>query len=333
MPSIQKLPSGMADILQGNLHGGTYKHFNEPVGGFEVWNGQFETGPSATQVEGWELHPNAGELINRVSTAPWAGGYHMTGQAVAGAPGYIRSLRYFPVNEGRDYYIAMALRGNVAATTIQFGADCYDSAKAYLGRVNAYSAAPDTTWHIRQRDIGPNGDVAWIQGTRYARVVANWNDATVGRWMYVDDVQFGQLKKTYSPLIRLVNDQVTDFVQRTFNTGVYVLYPGSTFNLTLEEPGYAWIEYQLVYHYNNTAVRNQSHYFAIYIDGAADPGLASGWGSSGIARFQAMHIGTRSQNILARGPHTFDLRLLVINPPDNIVCQYLVGDAFYTRAY
>ena len=341
MPTAKRLNAAMADVLMANMNNATYKYMNEPVGDFGVWNGQFETGPGVL-AEGWEFYPEVGGVVQRQDTIGGSAGRWCCegGAAGVGQGGTILGLRYFCIDEFKDYYLAASFLADNAAATVELGMRCYNSGKVLLGDVWGLSAfAPGTQqFDARRLNIGPNGDATWwaAGGTRYARVLIRlqWNAALGNAHTYVDDVQFSQLKKTYSPLIRLVNDQVTNTVEQTFTLAGPTLYPGSALALTLEEPGYIWYKFNLMYHRNTTAVRVLSHYFQVFVDGVAEPAFpASWWGSAVIGILMAMHIGARSQSILSRGLHTIDLRIVLNNPGDNILCRYLVVSAFYVRAY
>ena len=331
----------MADILQGNLHGGTYKHYNEPVGDFGVWNGQFETGPG-TSAEGWEFYPEAGATVQRQRTVGGcAGGWCAEGgQAGVGRGGTLLGLRYFCVDEYKDYYLAASFLADNAAATIYLGMRCYNSNKVLLGDVWGLSAiAPGTQAFVTRRlNIGPNGDETWwgAGGTRYARVLIRlqWNAALGNAHAYVDDVQFGQLKKTYSPLMRLVHEIASDAVERDFTAQAWILYPNSTMTITLEEPGFLWIFYRLLGHRNITAVRLYSHEFAVFIDGVLIPApfFTAAQGSVAIGHYAPLCLAGPSV-VQTRGVHTVDLCVFVVNAGDTIRCQFLSGAVFYVRAY
>ena len=113
-------------------------------------------------------------------------------------------------------------------------------------------------------------------------------------------------------------------------TTAFVLIAGSAITLTLEEPGYIWTWYRAVVVTNN--VYRRSHYnVAIFQDGA-QLGQVAQFGSLNPAFDTTVPVYDRS-NLLAAGPHTMDLRARVMNAGDTATFYFIVGFAFYTRAY
>ena len=319
-----------------------YEHFHEPLGDFGVFNGQFEQGLAGryandlTQgVEGWELGPAAGGTVDRV-TGGLAGNWRLRGgQAGTGGGGSAIGWKYIPVDEDRDYYISAAFIASHVAATVFLQLRCYTAAKAFIADANVVNnVAPGTSWVRYQRNVGPNGDVAFPANTRYVRVrvFLQFNAALTNQWAYVDDVQFGQLKKTYSPLIRLTHDIAADTTLRDFTLQASTLYPGSAITLTLEEPGYIWIAYNILYTYNITAARTASHSVNVFIDGVLIPQpFLGGQIESSQINARTMFAVTGVSVAQAAGIHTMDLRLQVFNAGDTVECRYLTGYAYYTR--
>ncbi len=319
-----------------------YEHYHEPLGDFGVYNGQFEQGLAGRYandltmgVEGWELIPAAGGTVDRVNGG-LAGNWRMRGgQVGTGQGGDIIGWKYIPVDEDRDYYISAAFIASVGTALVRLGAICYNAAKASLGFVSAVpGVAPGTSWVRYQRNIGPNGDAAWPAGTRYCRIRIFLQElgSLTNEWAYVDDVQFGQLKKTYSPLIRFVQGIATDTTTRDFTAQAHTLYPNSGITLTLEEPGYIWIAYNVHYTKNITAIRTLSHVIAVFIDGVLIPvPWLGGQIESSQINACTMFAVTGVSAAQTAGIHTVDLRLLVASAGDTIRCRYLTGYAYYTR--
>lgn len=316
-----------------------YEHYHEPLGDFGVYNGQFEQGLAgryandlAQGVEGWTLLPFAGGTIDRVNGG-LAGNWRLRGgQAGTGQGGTAISWKYIPVDEDRDYYASAAFIANDAAATVFLQAFCYTAAKVFIAAANIVnSVAPGTSWVRYQRNIGPNGDVAWPANTRYVRirVVLQFNGALTGAFAYVDDVQFQQLKKTYSPLIRLVQDVAGDASQN-FTLQAFTIWVNSAITLTLEEQGYIWWAYQFFTH--SDTVRVGGTQMQVFIDGGGQ-GLPVTQGRDVIASRDTHALVGRSDAIEAVGAHTVDVRINVANVGDTVTGGNLVGYAFYTRAF
>ncbi len=319
-----------------------YEHYHEPLGDFGVYNGQFERGLAgryandlAQGVEGWKLTGEGGGSVDRV-TGGLAGNWRLRGgQVGTGRGGSAIGWKYIPVDEDRDYYISAAFMATDVAATVFLQANCYTAAKVLITQaIPVNGATPGASWRRFQRNIGPNGDVAWPANTRYCRVrvFLQNNAALTNVFAYVDDVQFGQLKKTYSPLIRLVQDIAADTTQRDFTAQAWTLYPGSAITLTLEEPGYIWIAYNIHYTYNITAARTQSHFVSVFIDGVQIPApFLGGHIESSQINARTMFAVTGVSVAQTGGAHTVDLRLFVVNAGDTVRCRHLTGYAFYTR--
>ncbi len=316
-----------------------YEHYHEPLGDFGVYNGQFEQGLAGryandlTQgVEGWTLDPAAGGTVDRV-TGGLAGNWRIRGGRVGmGRGGPLVSWKYFPVDEERDYYISAAFIATDVAATVFLQMDCFTAAKALIGTVSAVNnAAPGTSWIRYQRNIGPNGDVAWLANTRYARVriFLQFNAALTNVFAYVDDVQFGQLKKTYSPLIRLVQDVASD-ASEDFDKQVFTLWTNSAITLTLEEPGYIWWAYQFLTR-NLTNPQLDSCEMQVFIDGVGQGLFLIQGHDPGNMRETTALVG-RSDAIETAAAHTIDVRINVRHAGDTVRGSNITGYAFYTRA-
>jgi hypothetical protein len=251
------------------------------------------------------------------------------GNAGTALGGALNSWKYFPIDEDRDYYISAAFITDNAAATVYLGCDCFNAAKGGLGQAYVVNnVASGTSWIRYQRNIGPNGDVAWPAGTRYARLrVFLQGNAAIAAFAYVDDVQFGQLKKTYSPLIRLVNGIASDAAQN-FTAQAFTLWTNSAITLTLEEPGYLWWGYQFDTRCNQ--VRTQAALLQVFIDGAGEK-LALTQGSAAASTRQTNTLVGRSDSALTAAAHTVDVRIWVVNAGDTVSGEHLTGYAFYTR--
>ncbi len=316
-----------------------YEHYHEPLGDFGVYNGQFEQGLAGryandlTQgVEGWSLTLFTGGTIDRVAGG-LAGNWRLRGgQAGTGRGGGATSWKYIPVDEDRDYYASAAFIANDAAATVFLQAFCYTAAKVFIAAANIVNnATPGTSWVRYQRNIGPNGDVAFPANTRYVRigVALQYNVGLTGAFAYADDVQFQQLKKTYSPLIRLVQDVASD-ASHSFNTQVFAVWTNSSITLTLEEPGYIWWAYQFLTR-NTIAARVNSAQMQAFLD-AGGQGLLLAQGHDPINHLETTTLVGRSDAIEAVGAHTVDVRILVTNAGDVVAGSNITGYAFYTRA-
>ncbi|HUV67136.1 MAG TPA: hypothetical protein VMW24_24825 [Sedimentisphaerales bacterium] len=310
------------------------QHIAPPVEGKGICNGDFECGPTREYPLCQDWIPE-NDYVTRV-TGGLSGNWRiMGGQVGTGAGGYVLSDKFQPVDENREYYLTAAFIATDAAATVDFGVYCYDAAKVFIGSIWPLDGwAPGQDWDRRQLDIGPVGDTKWLGGTRYAKVISNLqtNAALTDAWCYIDHVRFHELDKTYSPLIRLMDDWTIDDTLRDFTVGVSI-YPTSTLTLTLEEPGYIWFTYHLSSHRNITNARAFSHTFWPTIGGAAISVYGSTFGQSVVNDYHDLDITGRTQNILARGVYNLDLRIQVMNAADTVQCQYLIGTAFYTRAW
>ncbi len=316
-----------------------YEHYHEPLGDFGVYNGQFEQGlagryanDSKQGVEGWELLPNPDATIDRVAGG-LAGNWRLRGgKAGTGQGGSALGWKYIPVDEDRDYYISAAFITTDVAAAVYLQLNCYTAAKVFIGRASPVNnVAPGTSWVRYQRNVGPHGDDAFPANTRYVRVrvLLQANAALTGQYAYVDDVQFGQLKKTYSPLIRLVQDVASD-ASHSFNTQAFAVWTNSSITLTLEEPGYIWWAYQFLTR-NTIAARVNSAQMQAFLD-AGGQGLLLAQGHDPINHLETTTLVGRSDAIEAVGAHTVDVRILVTNAGDVVAGSNLVGYAFYTRA-
>jgi len=309
-----------------------------PLEGFGLCNGQFECGPTTAfpLCQDWTAENTN---VTRVAGGIAGNWCIRGGQAGLGDGGYILSNEYQPVYENLDYQVDATFWGSDAKSEVALGAYCYDQDKTYIGTVWSITGwLPGITPVPRMTRIGPNGDVAWIQGTRYARIVVDLQtDASLtGNYAYVDDVQFGQMKTTYSPQIRLMEGLAGDTTTRDFTLQAYTLYPNSAITLALEEPGRIWLQYTIIYLMNINNAQSQSHRVAIYLDGAIMQTLARldlRYCSPAANYRQPVVICGVSNAVQAAGNHTVDLRVYVENAGDTIRGTHLRGYAYYTRAY
>jgi len=313
----------------------------EALGDLGVYNGQFELGdpydadnPDPYFPDGWESIVYSGGSLTRV-TGGLAGNYCMKGgQAGTGRGGYLITQRYFPVDADRDYYISAAFKGASANSRVYLGAVCYDANKVQLGSVYAVSAAtPGISWVRYQRRIGPNGDVAWLANTRYARVrVILQHDVTLTNdWAYVDDVQLQQVKPATSSTLHLIDDYVKDVTNRNFTAQAYTQHAGSVLSVTLEEESYLWIFFNATVA-NVSNARSQSFQSKVFIDGVGEPGVNI-CSSPAIFYFMTDNWCIRSQSSYAAGAHTIDYRLYVANAGDTVTVYDLTGAVFAARRY
>ena len=312
-----------------------YEHYHEPLGDFGIYNGQFEQGLAGRYVndanmgvEGWTLATFTDGTMVRVNGG-LAGNWRLRGgQAGTGRGGNAIVWKYIPVDEDRDYYASAAFIANDPAATVFLQAFCYTAAKAFIAAVPIVDGAtPGVSWVRYQRDIGPNGDVAWPANTRYARIRISLQDNRnlTGAFAYVDDVQFQQLKKTYSPLIRLVSGRISNDVTRTFNAGGPVVWAGSAITLTLEELGYIWYEYNGVV-WGDT-INVMAWDIEVFIDGVSDNIIVGG--VPVVSNRTPFSMNQRSTLSYAAGPHTLDVRVT-----DNVGIMQgalIRGSAFYVR--
>jgi len=319
-----------------------FEYLHEPIGDFGVWNGQFEVAEQRSgdlRPEGWEVNADAAGSLIRDSVGACGRWCMRGGRAGVGTGGNIVSLRYIPVYEvsqgGRDYYIACAFSSDNGVGAARLGVHCYNALKVFLFTVWAVTipnVPPGWVWH--QRKIGPNGDVQLPVATRYIRVVIDLQyDSGVADFVYVDDVQFQQMKMAYSPGIRLIGGRISaagagQSVKSALP--IFTLIAGTAITITLEEPGYIWCWYRVMARTN--AVQRGWHFnVAIFLDGA-QLGQPSQFGSNNPSIDFEVPIHDRTTPLTA-GPHTVDLRAGVFNAGDTVQFWYLVGTAFYTRQY
>lgn len=318
-----------------------YEHYHEPLGDFGVFNGQFEQGLAGryandeTQgVEGWFLQPvGAGAVVDRVNGG-LAGNWRIRGgNAGTALGGAIESWKYFPVDEDRDYYISAAFITDNAAATVYLGCDCFNAAKGNLGQayvVNNFASG--TSWRRFQRNIGPNGDVAWPAGTRYARIrVFLQGNAAIAAFAYVDDVQFGQLKKTYSPLIRLVNAHSVPGGNQDFTLQAWTVYAGSAMTLTLEEPGHVWYSFTSYGEDLQAADTPWSWGVAVFVNGVQQT-AAQFFAVQGANDLIGFNTGLQRADLAqAVGARVVDLRIFVRTAGHTVRIHSPVGSCFYVR--
>ena len=337
MPPINRRNAARPDLLLPDQLGQGYQHWQEPLGDFGIFNGQFELGPGSGSPpgwpEGWELNPYTGGTITR-EAGGFAGNWCMkAGQAGTGRGGQLFSLRYIPVYEAEDYYIAGAFKGDTVNSQIYFGVQCYDAAKADLGQVWVVSAGtPGVTWHNYERRIGPTGDAAFIATTRYIRVkvILQYDNTLTGDYAYCDNIQFQQQKATVSPKIHLTDVLITEATETFTDHTAFTLWANSTLNLTLEEPGYIW--YSFFWMTECDVARPVASRWQIFVDGVAD--TSSIRTCSPIAAYEMpMCIAGRTSAILSAAAHIVDLRCEVANAGDNVLGQNLQAQGFYVRAY
>ncbi len=247
MANIQRRNAQRRDVATPDLLPNDYAYWHEPFGDFGIWNGQFECGGDPYP-EGWYWELSTGTSYVQRVTGGLAGNWCIQGgNTGTDSGGLLYSLRMFPVDENRNYYASAAFKGSNATVVVHLAVLCYDANKNFLGwSYLAFNAVPGVTWTRYQRRIGPAGDVAFQANTRYVRVAIGLqrNDAEVNQSCYVDDIQFQQLKASYSSGITFLHDRVQDTTYRTFDKQAYVLYPGSTLNITLEEESHFWIWYR-----------------------------------------------------------------------------------------
>lgn len=195
---IQRRNVSHSILHQPDLFRNGIQYLQEPIGGFGVWNGQFEQPAfdSATSASGWEIYPNDANSVMERVTGGAAGNWCFRGgnSQPNARGGYLWQLCYMPVWESRLYNVYCCARSSTGAETFYFGAVCYSAARANLGIVNVVAAvAPPVAWTAYSGSIGPAGTVAWLANTRYARLFLwlQWNNALAANtFVYVDDVGF-----------------------------------------------------------------------------------------------------------------------------------------------
>ena len=174
------------------------QYMAEPLGGFGVWNGQFEQPgfDRATNAGGWETYPaDANSVLQRVSGGDAGYWCFRGGNTLANARGgYLLSLCYIPVAESRSYGLLGTFRGSAAGATISFGVYCYSAAKAFIAQNDVLTnTAPGVAWNNADTTVGPGGTVAWAAGTHYARIYVYLqfaNNQAAGVYAEVDNVMF-----------------------------------------------------------------------------------------------------------------------------------------------
>jgi len=198
---IQRRNVGHNILHQPDLFRNGIQFLQEPIGGFGVWNGQFEQPgfDRATAAGGWEVYPdNATSVLERVAGGA-AGNWCFRGgnSAANQRGGYIWQLCYMPVDENRTYNLYSKAMSTTGAELLYVGCVCYTAAKAYLGVVSTVAGvAVPAAWTAYLGTIGPAAPpatVAWIKTTRYARVFAWLQYSQVlaaNTYVYWDDVGF-----------------------------------------------------------------------------------------------------------------------------------------------
>ena len=185
---VQYRNAKLNDFLESERHRSAA--YPLPIGRQGIYNGAFEQGPVAASPypDGWHWFDNAG-TVSRINTDATAGAYCLEcvnpGGGVFGA--VMISTKLMPVSVLSTYVFRVALKASGAGITIGFGAHCYDSAKASLGTVLAYNAAPGVAWTQVTQNMGAAG-TAFAANTRYIRFYVIWNDVTAGNWVRIDNI-------------------------------------------------------------------------------------------------------------------------------------------------
>jgi len=250
MPSVQIRNDQSTDIQGADVIRNGFQFLHEPIGGFAIWNGQFQLGGDPFP-EGWQTYSSVGTAYWNRETNGVAGLYCARGGAVAMAIGpTICTLRYMPVDEDENYDIECVAQGKTANSRYSMGALCYNSAKAYLGTAWALANNTPGVAYVREsRRIGPVGDVAWVANTAYARPCwALQNDATLtNEWIEIDDCQF---KHSVAPIfigvrLRDAKDEATatatweylDFDTESYDTDTMHEGIANPSRITIKTPG------------------------------------------------------------------------------------------------
>ena len=340
MPPINRRNPARPDLLLPDQLGQGYQHWQEPIGDFGIFNGQFELGPGSGSPpgwpEGWEIYPHAGGSVTRV-TGGFAGDWCLyAGQAGTGKGGWVQTLRYFPVNEIESYYLAGTFKGSDVNAQITLGVIAYTAAHVAQWATPVLTISPGMSWVTYERHLGPlpNSDNdPNIVGplTRYVRVYMDLQDdvTLTNSWIYADNIQFQQAKATQSAKMWLEQDFATDAQQDFTDDVAYTVWANSTLTLTLTEPGYIWYEFFWSTQ-NRTAIRSSSARWRAYIDGGPDS-LVMFCCSPGINYLIPMAMPARSSTVLAPGVHTVDLRCQVVNAGDTQRGNNMQGAAWYAR--
>jgi len=314
-----------------------YRAFHEPIGDIGIWNGQFETDDDgvAPEPEGWQWEAATSDAFTHETTGGAAGGKWVKFVRPAGGWwwGGLLNLRYFPFDIYRDYYVSLAVKSSNTTSSIDVNYEFYDENWTALGNLFGPTIQPTTDWTRRQIRVGPNGDTPWPVPPppkyAYVRMSFSLKPDAQNEWVGIDDVQFQQMKATYSPLIRLMDGRVDDATDWTFTKQVYTVHAGSPITIYFEEPGYLWYSY--VWTWKNSATRTNALGGWPHIDGVGQTtfvnvGLTADY-------YDTRTITMRSDGILARGNHTVDMRFHVFNAGDVCTVYQLNGVAYYTRAY
>lgn len=200
---IQRRNVSHSILHQPDLFRNGIQYLQEPIGGFGVWNGQFEQ-PAFDTVSGaggWEVTPPPAPedltmVMERV-TGGLAGNWCFRGGNTNAnqRSGYLRQLCYMPVDESRLYNIYCAARSTNGVESFGMGCLCYTAAKVLIAQANAVAVVGlPAAWTRYASSIGPAGAVAWPAGTRYARVSAWLQYGTVAipanSLVYIDDIGF-----------------------------------------------------------------------------------------------------------------------------------------------
>jgi hypothetical protein len=194
---IQRRNVGHQVLHQPDIFRNGIQYLQEPIGGFGVWNGQFEQPgfDAATNAGGWEAWPdNATSFVYR-TTGGDAGNWCFRGGNTAAnqVGGYLYSLCYIPVATSRSYGLLGTFRGSAAGATISFGCACYTAAKVFIAyALTINNVAPGLAWVNSDGVMGPGG-TAWAANTHYARIcVYLQGDHTQAAGVYaeVDNVMF-----------------------------------------------------------------------------------------------------------------------------------------------
>lgn len=318
-----------------------YQVITEPLGGFGLWNGQFEQGPDGQfpGIEGWEVTLDDGNsVVERYNTQQRAGlycvcGYNTAANATAGA---ITSVRYLPVNMQDHYLLSVSMLGSSATAQFDVSVECYTTAKVYISTVDALTAyAPGTSWVDRKVRFGPSGDAAFAANTVYVRVKISLqvNGATLANTAsYVDNVWFQPVSPATSASLSLTQAQSYDSGSKSFTLQVFTQHPNTVLTLVAEEPSY--IYYAYYWSGRNSAIRQQAIYVEVFVDGVVDSGNLDARIAQSIANYYipVVLVGRTSQ-IYGRGSHTIDARIWVVTAGDTYNAYYTHATAYLVRAY
>jgi len=309
-----------------------------PAEPFGICNGSFEMGPTPNYsiAEGWIHSSFDASSISELTTDAYDGKYAAkSGQVGTGGGANWNTANYYPVHEDIDYELsAMVKSDNNGWVTVHVLN--YDADKALIGSTSVYSAVPGVNWMRVTHRVGPNGDIAWTAGTKFARIGLGLqtNAALTNAWGYADMVRFRPLAMADNRFIRLLElkNIASDTTLWTLNvSGVPTPDPNAIINITTTEPGYLHISYTARCTYTATAVRLSAAHQFVRINAVTHQASLRSMGTWRAAQYYFMNQLSVILGPYAPGAYTVDFAWTILNAGETLKVLRRHASVFWTR--